>query len=136
MAEPTRSTASNFSFPTVAPNRTAVIGVMRATNEREVASAVLSNHCHVTNVTTDPARARNRIAPIPSGQVGTRHGSLAVSDTMARPTVPTAIAAALNVTGFVSWPHRLRATVAKAAHVADRTMASIGNALSIPAVPI
>src|SRR3989475_12884569 len=133
MAEPTRSTASNFSFPTVAPNGTAVIGVMGGTNEREAASAVLGNHCQVTNVTTDPARARNRIAPIPSGHVGTCHGSRAVSDTSARPTVPTAMAAALNVTGFVSCPHRLIATVAKVAHVADRTIASIGNALSRPA---
>src|SRR2546427_13178223 len=124
MAEPTRSTASNFSFPTVAPNRTAVIGVMRATNEREVASAVLSNHCHVTNVTTDPARARNRIAPIPSGHVGTCHVSRAVSDTSARPTVPTALAAALNVTGLVSGPHRLTATVPKAAHVPARISAA------------
>src|SRR5256886_9005793 len=108
---------------------------MRATNEREVASAVLSNHCHVTNVRTDPGRAGNRMAPIPSGQVGTCHGSRAVIDTSARPTVPTAMAAALNVTGFVSWPHRLIATVAKAAHVADRMIASMGNALSSPAVP-
>src|SRR5437867_2024195 len=122
MAEPTRSTASNFSFPTPAPRRTAVIGVMRATKERDVASAVLRSHCHVTNVTTDPARARNRMAPIPSGHEGVCHGSLAASDTAARLAVPTAIAAALKVTGSVAWPHRLIAMVANAAHVADRTI--------------
>src|SRR6267378_4742646 len=106
---------------------------MRATKESEVASAVFSSHCHVTNVTTDPARARKRIAPIPSGQEGVPQGSFAPSETTARLAVPTAIAAALNVTGSAAWPQRLIATVAKAAQVAERTIASIGNALSNPA---
>src|SRR2546421_12585118 len=115
IAEPTRSTTSNFSFPTPAPSRTAVIGVMRATNEREVASAVLSSHCHVTNVTTDPASARNRIAPMPSGQEGTCQDSRAPNETTARVPDPTAIAAALNGPGSVAWPTRLLEPVATAA---------------------
>src|SRR5207244_9226584 len=119
IAEPIRSTASNFSFPTPAPRRTAVIGVMRATKEREVASAVLSSHCQVTNVTTDPASARNRIAPMPSGQEGTCQDSRVPSETTARLAVPTAIAAALNVTGSVAWPHRLMATVRSEEHTSE-----------------
>src|SRR5213595_1551295 len=113
-----RSTASNVSFPTVAPRRIAVMGVMGATKDKDV------------------AKARNRIAPIPSGQEGTRQVSLAVTESAARLAAPTAIAPALNVTGSASAPQRLRATVATAAQVAESTIAIMGNALSAPAVAI
>src|SRR5439155_12040788 len=129
-----RSTASNVSFPTVAPRTIAVMGVMRATKDREVASAVLRSHCQVTNVTTDPAKARNRIAPIPSGHEGTRQVSLVVTESAARPAAPTAIAPALNVTGSVPAPPRLRATVATAAQDEESTTALLGKGLPAPAV--
>src|SRR5207247_5325022 len=131
-----RSTASNVSFPTVAPRRTAVMGVTRTREDREVASSVLRSHCQVTNMTTDPAKARNRIAPIPSGQEGTRQVSLAVTERAARLAAPTAIAPALNVTGSVPAPQRLRATVATAAQVAESTIAIMGKALSATAVGV
>src|SRR5205807_1798042 len=93
-------------------------------------------HCQVSSGRTDPASGRNRLAPLPSGHAATCEDSRAPTETTARLAVPTPIAAALSVTGSVAWPHRLMATVAKAAQVAERTIASIGNALSNPAVPI
>src|SRR5437764_12494405 len=123
-----RSTASNVSFPTVAPRRIAVMGVMRATKDKDVASAVLRSHCQVTNVTTDPAKARNRIAPIPSGQEGTRQVSLAVTERAARLAAPTAIATALNVTGSASAHQRSRSTVVAAAQDATLKTSIIGYA--------
>src|SRR3989442_463421 len=126
---------SNVSLPRLAPSRTATIGITNAMYERNVACISFRSHCHATNVTTEPAIARYRIAPRPWGHVGTAHGSRAMRETPAKAAAPTAMDAALKLIGSVSWPHRFTATVANAAHVAPSPIDNIGNTSSRPPVP-
>src|SRR3989441_2269111 len=126
---------SNVSLPRLAPSRTATIGITNAMYERNVACISFRSHCHATNVTTEPAIARYRIAPRPWGHVGTAHGSRATSETPAKAAAPTAMDAALKLIDYDSGPHRFTATVANAAHVAPGTIDNIGNTCSRPAVP-
>src|SRR2546422_11654651 len=126
---------SNVSLPRLAPSRTATIGITNAMYERNVACISFRSHCHATNVTTEPAIARYRIAPRPCGHVGIPQGSRVMSETVAKPTAPTVIAAALKLIGSVSWPHRFTAAVADAAHVVARTIESMGDTFSSPVGP-
>src|SRR5207244_3489040 len=126
---------SSGSLPRLAPSRTATIGMTNAMYERNVACISFRSHCHATNVTTEPAIARYRIAPRPWGHVGTAHGSRAMRERPARAPAPTAMDAALKLIGSVSWPQRFTATVANAAHVAPRTIDNLGNTCARPAVP-
>src|SRR3990170_2311019 len=132
-AAPAIASGSRASLPTVTPRNTATIGVTIAIYDADVASIFFRSHQYVTNVTTDPARARYTIARMPSGHAGAAHGSLAARERAARPTAPTPIESAVKETGSVSWPQRFVATDEIAAHVADRTIASIGRSFSVPA---
>src|SRR2546422_8683400 len=107
---------SNVSLRRLAPRRTATIGITNAMYERNVACISFRSHCHATNVTTEPAIARYRIAPRPWGHVGTAHGSRAMRERPARAPAPTAMDAALKLIGSVSGPQRLTDTVANEAH--------------------
>src|SRR3989442_496971 len=126
---------SNVSLPRLAPSRPATIGFTNAMYERNVACIPFRSHCHATNVTTEPAIARYRIAPRPWGHVGTAHGSRAMRERPARAPAPTAMDAALKLIGSVSWPQRFTATVANAAHVAPRTIDKLGKTCPRPPGP-
>src|SRR5437867_6527854 len=127
---PTRTSTSSTSFRATYPRNTATIGVTKAMYESEVASIRFRSQRNVTNVTTDPAKARYRIAPPPAGHDGAAHLSPARSEAPASPSAPVPIAIPLKLTGSASWPHRFTATLAIAAHVAATTIASIGMAIS------
>src|SRR3989304_5009633 len=140
-AAPAIASRSRASLPTVTPRNTATIGVTIAMYDADVASIFFRSHQYVTNVTTDPARARYTIARMPSGHAGAAPGPVAAGgggagaarERAARPTAPTPIESAVKETGSVSWPQRFVATDEIAAHVADRTIASIGRSFSVPA---
>src|SRR3972149_4526399 len=133
-APPARTSGSKLSDPTETPRRTATIGVTRAMKDMYVASTVRRSQRYAANVTTDPARARYRMARTPSGHEGTAHASPTARDAVASPTAPVPIPTPLKLKGSIVAPHRFIATVATAAPAADRTIASMGNSFSGPAV--
>src|SRR5438445_77017 len=124
---PARTRGSSRSLWTRYPRSTATIGFTNAMYERDVASIRFRSQRYVTKATTEPARLRYAIAKIPVGQDGTAHVSPARREAAAGVTAPVPIAKALRLTVSMSWPHRFTATLAAAAHVAARTIASIGK---------
>src|SRR3989454_379653 len=124
---PARTRGSSTSCATTNPRSTATIGFTKAMYEREVASIRFSNQRYVTKAITEPARLRYTIARIPLGHGGTPHGSLRARDAAARVIAPVPMENAFRLTGSMSWPHRFTATLAAAAQVAARTIASIGK---------
>src|SRR2546426_7440069 len=124
---PTRTSSSRTSPAKTYPRRTATMGMTNAMYDAVVASTRFRSHRKVTNVTTEPAKLRYRMAPIPAGHEGTSHLSPAVRETAASATAPIPIASPLKLTGSTSCPHRFTATFAADAHAAAATSASIGK---------
>src|SRR3972149_12236230 len=93
------------------------------------------SHQYVTNVITDPATARYRIARTPTGHVGAIHRSPAARERVKSPAAPTTIVSAVKGIWTMLCPQRFVATDAAAAHVAERAIASIGRRRTGPATP-
>src|SRR3972149_11491453 len=93
------------------------------------------SHQYVTNVITDPATARYRIARTPTGHVGAIHRSPAARERVKSPAAPTTIVSAVKGIWSMLCPQRFVATDETAAHVAERTIASIGRGRAGPPPP-
>src|SRR4030067_3301478 len=94
-----RPSGSKRSDPTETPRRTATIGVTRAMKDMYVPSTVRRSQRYAANVTTDPARARYRMARTPSGHEGTAHASPTARDAVDSPTGPMPTAEPFELEG-------------------------------------